>query len=346
MKTVAVGISGGVDSSVAAALLQKQGYNVKGFTLILTDNFDYSDAEKVCKYLNIDFQTIDLRKQFKKLVKNKFLEDYNNGLTPNPCVLCNKYIKFGIMYDELLKLGADYIATGHYAKIENGNLYRVNNNKDQSYFLYNIKKQQLSKILFPLAHYNKEEVRSLANQFNLITANKKESNDVCFIQKGKFKEFMMQNIKSHPGNIIDINSKNIIGQHQGLMNYTIGQRKGLNIGGTDKRLFVVGKDLKQNNLYVALGNDNSYLFSTECVIDNVNWLSEIPEQCQAKFRYREKDHPVKIKKISNSQWLIIYHQKIKSVTPGQSCVLYNDDLCLGGGVIREVRNQGQKLWYL
>ncbi len=338
MKKVVVGMSGGVDSAVTAALLKKEGYYVIGLTMLLNDNFAYEDARKICDTLGIEFHLLDLRDKFKKIIKDRFLEDYKNGLTPNPCVLCNKYIKFGLMYDELLNYDADYIATGHYALIKDGKLYKASDkNKDQSYFIYNLTKKQLNKVLFPLADKTKDEVRKLALEFNLPVANKKESTDICFISKGNLKDYLKRNIDSEVGDIVNIDTGEVLGKHIGLMYYTIGQRRGLNIGGTEKRLFVAKKDIKNNILYVAMGDENKYLISHEAVIEEVNLLDELPKQCTAKFRYRQKDNDVIVSKLDDGNLLVKYPEGVKSVTPGQACVLYNGDECLGGGIIKEVR---------
>lgn len=338
MKKVVVGMSGGVDSAVTAALLKKEGYYVIGLTMLLNDGFEYEDARKICDNLGIEFHLLDLRDKFKKIIKDRFLKDYKNGLTPNPCVLCNKYIKFGLMYDELLNYDADYIATGHYALIKDGKLYKAfDKNKDQSYFIYNLTKEQLNKVLFPLADKSKDEVRKLAGEFNLPVANKKESTDICFIGKGGFKEYIKKNIGVEPGDIINIDTGEVLGQHIGLMYYTIGQRRGLNIGGTEKRLFVAKKDLANNILYVAMGDENKYLLSHEAVIEDVNLLDDLPFECMAKFRYHQKDNKVMVFKLEDGNLLVKYPEGVRAVTPGQACVFYNGDECLGGGIIKEVR---------
>jgi len=334
---VVVGMSGGVDSAVTAALLKKEGYEVIGLTMLLIDGFDYSDAEKVCNDLGIEFHLLDLRDKFKEIVINRFINDYKNGITPNPCVICNKYIKFGLMYDELLKYDADYIATGHYARIINKKLYKAKDkNKDQSYFIYNLKKEQLNKILFPLANYTKDEIRKKALEFNLCVAQKSESNDICFIGKQGFSTYINDKIDSAIGDIIDIETGKVIGKHAGVMNYTIGQRKGLNVGGTSDRLFVVKKDVNNNILYVAMGNQNEYLLSYAAVVEDVNLLDEFPNECMAKFRYRQNDNMVQVSKLKDGNILVKYPYGIKSVTPGQACVLYKDDECLGGGIVKRV----------
>ena len=337
MKKVIVGMSGGVDSAVTASLLKNEGYEVIGLTMVLNDDFEYSDAQKVCDFLGIEFHLLDLRDKFKEIIKDRFIDDYKNGLTPNPCVLCNRYIKFGLMYDELFKYDADYIATGHYALIKNGKLYKaLDKNKDQSYFIFNLTRKQLDRILFPLANYTKSEIRKMALDFGLPVANKKESTDVCFIAGG-FKEYVRENIGESSGDIVDIKTGKVLGKHNGLMYYTIGQRRGLNVGGTENRLFVCKKDLDNNILYVAMDGENEYLISYEAILDDVNLIDELPNECMAKFRYRQDDNKVFVSKMDDDRLLVKYPQGVKSVTPGQACVFYNGDECLGGGIIKEVK---------
>lgn len=347
MKRVVVGISGGVDSSVTAILLQKDGYEVVGVTFKFTDDFDANDAVKVCEKLNIEHHIIDYTKEFKEAVVDKFINDYKNGLTPNPCILCNRQVKFNYLYKAMLDLNCDYMATGHYAKVIDGRLYKsVDLNKDQTYFLCEITKEQLNKVLFPLEGISKDVVRNIALEHNLINANKKDSTDVCFIT-GKFKDYIMDKINNNKGFVIDVETSKIIGEHNGLNRYTIGQRKGLGIGGTKDRMFAVGKDTKKNILYIALGDTNDYLISDSCIVTSVNWLSDIKiDKCTSKFRYRQEETEVEIEWLNDTEVLVKYPQGVKSVTPGQACVFYNEDECLGGGIIKEVRKDNKKLWYL
>ena len=347
MKRVVVGISGGVDSSVTAILLKKDGYEVVGVTFKFTDDFDANDAVKVCERLNIEHHIIDYTKEFKEAVVDKFINDYKNGLTPNPCILCNRQVKFNYLYKAMLDLNCDYMATGHYAKVIDGRLYKsVDLNKDQTYFLCEITKEQLNKVLFPLEGISKDVVRNIALEHNLINANKKDSTDVCFIT-GKFKDYIMDKINNNKGFVIDVETSKIIGEHNGLNRYTIGQRKGLGIGGTKDRMFVVGKDTKKNILYIALGDTNDYLISDSCIVTSVNWLSDIKiDKCTSKFRYRQEETEVEIEWLNDTEVLVKYPQGVKSVTPGQACVFYNEDECLGGGIIKEVRKDNKKLWYL
>ncbi len=346
MKRVLLGMSGGVDSSTAIILLQEKGYEVVGITFRFIDDFDDTDAKIVAEKLNIEHHTLDYRKEFKKDVIDRFISDYSKGLTPNPCVICNRKCKFNFLFENMSKYNCEYIATGHYAKIENNKLYRSEDElKDQSYFLYDIPKDKLDKIIFPLEGISKDKVREIANAHNLINANKKDSFDVCFI-KGTFEEYITDNVKQTPGDVIDIDTNEIIGKHKGLMYYTIGQRRGLDIGGTPKRMFVVGKDIEKNILYVCIGEDNDYLISDSCLLLDVNYLGDKKiNNCTAKFRYRQKDVPVELEYLEDDKVLVKY-DGTKRVTPGQACVFYDKDECLGGGTISTIYKNNEKLWYL
>ena len=262
--------------------------------------------------------------------------------------MCNKYIKFDMFIEEAKKIGADYIATGHYARLKDGKLLRgVDSNKDQTYFLSQVTKEQFKNVLFPIGELEKPEVRKIAEEYSLTTAHKKDSTGICFIGERNFKNFLKNYLPNQPGDVINIETNEVIGKHIGLMNYTIGQRRGLNIGGTEDKMFVVGKDLKKNVLYICLGEDNDYLISTSCLVDNINYLgAEKIEKCTAKFRYRQEDVPVELEWQENGEVIVKYPQGVKSVTPGQACVFYNGEECLGGGIIKEVRKNNKKLWYL
>jgi len=366
MKKVVIGMSGGVDSSVAAIILKDQGYDVIGLFMrnwdssinndikgnptlndnICTQEQDYNDALKVCEKLNIPLHRVDFIKEYWDYVFTYFLDELKKGRTPNPDIMCNKYIKFDMFVKEAKKLGADYIATGHYARIKDGKLLRgLDNNKDQTYFLSQLSKEQLKDVLFPVGDLVKDEVREIAKKYNLITADKKDSTGICFIGERNFKNFLSNYLPNIPGDIIDIDSNKLIGKHIGLMYYTIGQRRGLNIGGTENRIFVVGKDLKDNILYIADSSKEEYLLSDSCLIDTVNWNGEKLNKCSAKFRYRQSDNDVTLEHLNN-EILVKYPQKIKSVTPGQACVFYNHDECLGGGIIKEVYKNGEKIKHL
>lgn len=365
---VVIGMSGGVDSSVAAIILKKQGYEVIGLFMrnwdssinndilgnpnlnnnICPQEEDYNDALAVCNKLNIPLHRIDFVKEYWDYVFKYFLDELNKCRTPNPDIMCNKYIKFDMFVKEAKKLGADYIATGHYARIENGNLLKgLDNNKDQSYFLSQVSKDQLKNVLFPIGDMEKSEVRKIALEYDLVTAKKKDSTGICFIGERNFTKFLENYLPNKEGNIIDIETNKILGKHIGLMYYTIGQRRGLNIGGNENKLFVVGKNINDNILYVAFGDDNEYLYSDEALIENMNYLVDYrPNNCMAKFRYRQPDNIVNVEYLTDNQIIVKYPQKIKSVTPGQACVLYDNDICIGGGIIKEVRKDNKKLWYL
>ena len=366
-RKVVVGMSGGVDSSVSAILLQKQGYEVIGLFMRNWDSLadgeldgpttstgqcpqeaDYDDAKAVCDKLGIPLYRKDFVKEYWDYVFTYFLDELKNGRTPNPDIMCNKYIKFDMFAKEARKLGADYIATGHYARMNNGHLLRgIDSNKDQTYFLSQVSKEQLENVLFPVGDMEKKDVRKIAEEYELITAKKKDSTGICFIGERNFKNFLKNYLPNQPGDVINIDTNEVIGKHIGLMNYTIGQRKGLNIGGTKDKMFVVGKDLEKNVLYICLGEDNDYLISTSCLVDNINYLGdEKLENVTAKFRYRQEDIPVHLEWLENGEILVRYEQGVKSVTPGQACVFYNKEECLGGGIIKEVRKNDKKLWYL
>lgn len=368
MKKVVIGMSGGVDSSVAAIKLKEQGYEVIGLFMRNWDSFtngelqdapigktgicpqeeDYNDAKAVCDKLGIPLHRKDFVKEYYDYVFKYFLEELEKGRTPNPDIMCNKYIKFDMFAKEALKLGADYIATGHYARIEDGKLLRaVDVNKDQTYFLSQVNKSQLKNVLFPIGDMLKPEVRKIAEKYGLITAKKKDSTGICFIGERNLTTFLKNYLPNTKGDIVNIDTNKVVGKHIGLMYYTIGQRRGLDIGGTDERMFVVGKDLKKNVLYICIGEDNDYLVTDSCIIEDINYLGtkEI-KNCTAKFRYRQEDIEVELDWINDNEILVKYPQGVKRVTPGQACVLYNGEECLGGGIIKEVRKNNNKLWYL
>lgn len=360
MKTVVVGISGGVDSSVAALLLKEQGYQVIGLFMrnwdssinndylgnpnlnnnICPQEQDYNDAKAVCDKLNIPLHRIDFVKEYWDNVFTYFLEELKKGRTPNPDIMCNKYIKFDLFIKQAKKLGADYIATGHYARIIDGKLSRaVDLNKDQSYFLAYVNKENFANVLFPIGELEKIEVRKIAQEHNLITAQKKDSTGICFIGERNFSKFLENYLPNQPGKIINIETKEEVGEHIGLMYYTIGQRRGLNLGGNNSKSYVVEKDLKNNILYVASGEENKYLYSTSAIIEDFNFLTEDrPSSCSCKFRYRQKDIPIQVEYL-NGNILKLTYKSAKAVTPGQFCVLYQGTTCLGGGMIKEVHKE-------
>ncbi len=360
---VVVGMSGGVDSAVSAYLLQKEDYEVIGLFMKnwdsninndpegITDGIcpqeqDYIDAKKVCDELSIPLYRVDFIKEYWDNVFKYFLNELEKGRTPNPDIMCNKYIKFDVFINEARKLGADKIATGHYAIIKDGKIYKgIDSNKDQTYFLSQVTKEQFKDILFPVGTYTKEQVRKIAHDANLPVSDKKDSTGICFIGERNYQKFVSNYLKGKDGDIKDIDTLEVIGRHHGLMNYTIGQRRNVGISGDEKRHYVCGKDVKNNILYVAFGDDNKYLMSNEAVIENLNFISDLrPTEATCKFRYRSHDVNIKIEYKDNE--LIVKYSGEKAVTPGQACVIYYNDEMIIGGIIKEVRNDGKKLWYL
>ena len=325
--------------------------NIKKFilgleTMLITfpkkDTFNkdrvYNDALELCNKLGIKLHRIDFVKEYWDYVFTYFLEELKKGRTPNPDMLCNKFIKFDLFIKEAKRLGADYIATGHYARLIDGKLAKaVDKNKDQSYFLAYVNKDIFKDVLFPLGEIEKPEVRKIAREYGLVTASKKDSTGICFIGERNFTQFLENYLPNIPGDIVNIDTGEILGKHIGLMYYTIGQRRGLNIGGTKDRTFVVKKDLDKNILYVAVGDDNKYLYSSTAIIEEFNYLTDKrPSKCTCKFRYRQSDIDINVKYLDNNNLLLSYKGS-KAVTPGQFCVLYDKDICLGGGIIKEVK---------
>ena len=348
MKKVLLGMSGGVDSSVAAVLLQEAGYEVIGANLRLWDDGkcgnkkSEQDAKLVCDALGITLHIIDFKKEFNKCVIQKFIEEYKVCRTPNPCIECNKYLKFGLMYEKAKELGCDYIATGHYAKIEYSEKYKQyvlkKSNagyKDQSYVLYNLPKQMVDKVLFPLSNFeNKDEIRKIAKEHNLPVASKPDSEDICFIPDGDYKKFLEENsnLKAKPGNIVDDAGK-VLGKHNGLYKYTIGQRKGLGIA-NPVPLFVKGYNPIKNELVVGEEKD---IFTKEAIADEINLIliDKITEsmKVKAKIRYAAKEANCTIYPLEAGKIRVIFDEAQRAITPGQSIVFYIDDIVLGGGKI-------------
>lgn len=353
-KTVVVGMSGGVDSSVAALLLKEQGYNVVGLFMknwegddadgCCTADDDYADVRRVCAKLDIPYYGVNFAKEYMDRVFSYFLDEYKRGRTPNPDVLCNREIKFGPFKEYAMQLGADYIATGHYCGIrhENGIHYLLkakDQNKDQTYFLNQLSQSQLSDVLFPLQNLPKPEVRRIAEENGLATAEKKDSTGICFIGERNFRKFLMNYIPAKKGEIKTYDGRTL-GEHCGLMYYTIGQRRGLDIGGQAGdagRWFVVEKDLKNNVLYVAHGAEDR-LYSKGLYMNSCNWIPSAPAQkefkCKAKFRYRQEEQGVTVR-VGSDKIFVDFDEKQRAITEGQFCVLYDDEKCLGGGVIEK-----------
>ena len=340
MKKVLVGISGGVDSSVSALLLKNEGYEVIGATMNLIDSAN-KDSKEVCDKLNIEYIELDCKDLFKKCVINYFIDEYKSAHTPNPCIECNKKLKFGYMYKYAKENNIDYIATGHYAKVEYSDLYKRyvlkkadNKEKDQSYFLYVIDKEILPKLLFPLAKFNsKDEIRQIAKENNLGTSSKSDSQDICFIPDGDYKQFLENNstMNNKIGNII-FNNK-IIGTHTGLYKYTIGQRKGLGIS-HENPLYVIGFNKEKNELIVGEEKD-LYVESFKVINYNLLAIDNLDKELKVnvKTRYRSIEYPATIS-MKDNKILVKLDNPIKGVTSGQSAVFYIDDVVIGGGIIK------------
>lgn len=329
-KKVIVAMSGGVDSSVVAILLKNKGYDVQG---IFLDFFDgrknIKDIEAVAKKIGIPLEIVNASKDFKKKTIGYFLDELKKGNTPNPCVVCNKEIKFKIMLQKMMKLKADYLATGHYARIINNKLFEAKDkNKDQSYFLYKLNQKELSKILFPLGDYTKPEVRKMAKKFKLTVHDKEESQDICFVPEKGYETFLKKSLRLKKGKIADKNG-NSLGIHEGLPLYTIGQRKGIKIGGKEP-YYVIQKDFKKNRLIVG---GEKELFSKEIKLKSINWISVKPKflfETLLRTRYR---NPL-VSAIIDKEGNVIFTKPQKSITPGQSAVFYSENgEVIGGGII-------------
>lgn len=353
---VVLGMSGGVDSSVAALLLKRQGYDVIGIFMKNwddTDEFghctaedDAEDVRRVAEQIGIPYYTVNFEREYYDKVFEYFLEEYRRGRTPNPDVMCNREIKFGEFLQRALDLGADYIATGHYARVDQADgVYRLlrgmDPGKDQTYFLNALNQYQLSKAMFPIGHLPKPEVRAIAEAAGLATAKKKDSTGVCFIGERNFKEFLSQYLPARPGEMRTLDGV-LKGRHEGLMYYTLGQRQGLGIGGsgTGEPWFVVDKDLEHNILYVAQGDD-SHLYSVSLSATDVNWIpggtppAEI--RCMAKFRYRQPDQGVTVRFHPTDRTCeVVFDTPQRAVTPGQAVVFYDGEVCLGGATIDRI----------
>lgn len=356
---VVVGMSGGVDSSVTALLLKEQGYDVIGIFMKNwddTDEFghctaeeDAEDVRRVCEQIDIPYYTVNFEKEYFDKVFSYFLDEYKAGRTPNPDVMCNREIKFGEFLNKALDLGADYVATGHYARVveEDGRfslLRGVDSNKDQTYFLNALSQNQLSRAMFPIGHLPKPEVRKIAESAGLYTAKKKDSTGVCFIGERNFKEFLSGYLPAKGGDMVDIATGEVKGRHDGLMYYTLGQRQGLGIGGSGsgEPWFVADKDLENNILYVVQGDRHHSLYSTGLIATDVNWIEGADARptgefrCTAKFRYRQPDQQVTLRWLEDGTVHVVFDVHQKAITPGQAVVFYDGERCLGGGTIDKV----------
>lgn len=366
---VVVGMSGGVDSSVTALLLKEQGYDVVGIFMknwddtdengFCTATEDYQDVALVAEAIGIPYYSVNFEKEYWDKVFTYFLEEYKKGRTPNPDIMCNKEIKFRAFLDYALDLGADYVATGHYARTyrdEEGTVHLLrgtDDNKDQTYFLSQLSQDQLAKTLFPLGDMDKSEVRKIAEENNLATAHKKDSTGICFIGERDFKDFLMHYLPARPGEMQTLSGE-VMGKHDGLMYYTIGQRRGLGIGGTadsNEPWFVIGKDLAHNVLLVGQGYEHEHLYATHLEASEFSFTADkrYPQSfsCTAKFRYRQKDTQVTVH-LSDDQKSarIDFAEPARAITPGQAIVLYDGDECLGGGTIDQAYAGEEKRQYI
>lgn len=356
-KRVVVGMSGGVDSSVSALLLKQAGYDVIGVFMKNwddTDDFghctateDFEDVARVCEQIGIPYYGVNFEREYEQRVFQYFLDEYERGRTPNPDVLCNKEIKFKELLQRALDLGADYLATGHYAQVrqsEEGDFQLVrgaDENKDQTYFLNSLDQVPLQQAMFPIGHMAKPKVRAIAAEYGLATATKKDSTGICFIGEKNFRAFLQTYLPAQPG-VIEDTEGHIIGEHEGLMYYTMGQRRGIGIGGRQDRSgeawFVVDKDLTRNVLVVAQGADHPRLFSTSLVATGLSFVKGVTPaeqvfRCTAKFRYRQDDQGVVVHLRDNGACDVVFDEPQRAITPGQSVVFYSGDVCLGGGII-------------
>ena len=369
MKKVLVGLSGGVDSAVAAFLLKEKGYDVtcafmRNWDSAANDDIegnptldedicpqesDYNDAKDVAKTLGLPLLRIDFIQEYWDDVFATFLEEYKKGRTPNPDILCNRYIKFDSFVKFARFKGFDTLATGHYAKMVMENGHQViakadDRNKDQSYFLSEVDRSVFDHVMFPLGEIDKPAVRKIAEELHLSISKKKDSTGICFIGERHFREFLSNYLPMTPGKIINIADHEEVGVHQGVLYYTIGQRKGLDIGGIGP-FYVVGKDVEKNELYVTDEAHQDWLYSDACLVSGVNITADrtLPMDCNAKFRYRQADNPVHIEMLADGMLYISYPQTVRSVTPGQEAVFYDGDVMIMGGKIEKVFRHGKDL---
>lgn len=371
---VVVGMSGGVDSSVSAYLLKQQGYDVVGVFMknwddkndsgVCTVTEDYQDVAKVASQIGIPYYSVNFEKEYWDRVFTYFLDEYKNGRTPNPDIMCNKEVKFKAFLDYAMSIDADYIAMGHYAQLrrdEDGRVHLLrgaDDNKDQTYFLSQLSQEQLQKVMFPIGHLQKSEVRRIAEEAGLATAKKKDSTGICFIGERNFSkflgEFLGEFLPAQPGEMVTLDGE-VKGNHFGLMNYTIGQRKGLGIGGDGKSnepWFVIGKDLKTNTLLVGQGYHNEHLYANSLDASKLSFVDDISDRgdefhCTAKFRYRQKDTGVTVKfNEDRTKVEVIFDEPVRAITPGQEVVFYDGEECLGSGTIDHAYKESKLLQYV
>lgn len=340
MQTVVVGMSGGVDSSVSALLLKNLGYRVIGLFMKNWEDegpcsslSDFEDVVRVCEALQIPYYSVNFVEEYRQTVFEQFLADYQAGLTPNPDILCNREIKFKVFLEKAFSLGADFLATGHYCQLDSeGRLLRGKDpGKDQSYFLHAVKQEAFQKVLFPIGHLYKKQVRKIAQDHQLATAEKKDSTGICFIGKRDFKPFLAQFLKKTPGPFKTLKGE-VVGEHDGVAFYTLGQRKGMGLGGEGDAWYVVAKDVASNTVFVERGANHPALFQKSLKVQNLSWVAKEPTyplRCTAKVRYRQLDSPCRLE----SSGEVYFDEAQRAVTPGQSIVFYSGDLCLGGGTI-------------
>ncbi len=347
MKTVVVAMSGGVDSSVTAYLLKREGWNVIGLFMknweeeeedaLCPAALDYQDVVKVCERLQIPHYAVNFAKEYREEVFAHFLEEYKAGWTPNPDILCNREIKFKVLLNTARSLGADFLATGHYCRTDHIHLLKGKDpNKDQSYFLYTIHSEHLKQVLFPIGHLLKPAVRELAAEAGLITHDKKDSTGICFIGKRPFKEFLSHYLGTQPG-FFETPDGKCVGEHDGIAYYTIGQRKGLKIGGAGDAWFVVAKDVARNVVVVVQGDDHPLLYHRALTATEASWVCDTPQfplHCTAKIRYRQQEHSCVVERRDEKLW-VVFDKPQKAITPRQSVVFYQGDICLGGAMIEK-----------
>ncbi len=352
-KTVVVGLSGGVDSSVSALLLKQQGYHVIGMFMknweeqdadgVCQSSKEYEDVLRVCDVLKIPCYTVNFTQKYWDSVFSEFLKEFELGRTPNPDILCNREIKFKAMYEKALEYGADFLATGHYCQhirhAGRSTLVKGNDpNKDQTYFLYTMKEDILSKVLFPVGHLHKKEVRQIARDHGIPTSEKKDSTGICFIGKRDFKEFLSRYLAITPGNFENLKGE-VVGRHDGVAYYTLGQRKGMGIGGAGEAWYVVGKDPQCNVVYVDQGARHPALYCDELTATQLSWIapegiSRTPYTCRSKVRYRQADQECSMTRLDGDTLHVSFKIPQRAVTPGQSIVFYDQNTCLGGGIIQ------------